>query len=120
MREAEIAEKAYETAMQRAVSARVDSRANLTNISVLNPAVAPIKPIRPRLAMNLALALVVGTLLGLTTIYLMEMFDRRVRSTNDLENALNIPYLGEFNAWQPQAGRLLGPPHLMQTLPGPG
>lgn len=118
IREADIAERAYETAMQRAVAIKVDSRANLTNISVLNPAIPPFKAARPRIALNLALALVVGTLLGLTVIYLMEMFDRRVRSIADLEY-VQVPYLGEFNAWQPQPARLLGRPSL-QALPGPG
>lgn len=118
MREAEIAERAYETAMQRAVAVKVDSHANLTNISVLHPAIPPFKAARPRIKLNLALALVVGTLFGLTVIYLLEMFDRRVRSISDLE-MVQVPYLGEFNSWQPQPARLLGPPSV-HALPGPG
>ena len=119
-RDVDIAQKAYETAMQHSVESRVESRANLTNISVLHPAVPPFKATRPIMLLNLALAVVVGTLLGLCIVYLMEMRDHRVRSRRDLHNEWPVPVLAELSSWQPDTGRLPGPANGLPALPNPG
>lgn len=119
-RDVEIAQKAYETAMQQAVNKRVESQANLTNVSILNAAVAPFSPTRPRIALNIALSVVVGLMLGLGIIYLMEMFDHRVRSLSDLKSELLVPVLAELTAWQPAAARLPGRPGSRPALPHHG
>jgi len=119
-RNVESAERAYDIALQRSVASLVDSRANQTNVTVLNPALAPSVPASPKLLLNFALAVVVGVMLGIGMVMLLEMFDRRVRSLDDLENAWNVPLLGELKPWKP-ARRLLGRagrhPH---ALPSPG
>lgn len=118
-RDVEIAQRSYETAMQRAVDKRVESQASLTNISILNPAVVPFKPLRPRLGLNILLATVVGLLLGSGIIYLMELFDHRVRSISDLANELHIPVLAELDSWPAIAGQLPGQPRALPSLPYP-
>jgi len=118
-RNVESAERAYDTAMQRFVESQIDSRASQTNVTVLNPAVAPSKHSRPKITLNIALAVVVGTMLGIGVVMLMEMFDRRVRSRSDLY--LDVPLLAVVHAWQPGAGRLLGRPGgSRRALPNPG
>ena len=95
-RNVESAERAYDTAMQRFVVSRVESRASQANVAVLNPAVAPWTPTRPRLGLNIALSIAVGTLLGLSAVILMELVDRRVRSASDLLDGWDLPLLGVF------------------------
>ena len=119
-RDVESAQRAYDTAMQRSVVSRVESRASQANVTVLSPAVAPRKPARPRLALNVALSVIVGTLLGAGIVLLMEMFDRRVRSGGDLEGAPGVPLLGVLDAWQPPGMPLLGRRHAGHHLPRPG
>jgi chain length determinant protein EpsF len=102
LRDVSSAQAAYDTAMQRYVSNQVDSRANQTNVSILNQAVPPSKPARPKVLLNVALSIVVGTMLGLGLILLLEMFDRRVRSRTDLDIVQsNVPLLAVLNAWAP-------------------
>jgi chain length determinant protein EpsF len=120
MRDVEIAQKAYEIAMQRSVDKRVESRASLTNVSLLNPAAVPFKAARPRVGVNITLSAIVGALLGLCIIYLLEMFDRRVRSYGDLENEWGIPLLAELNVSHPAHARLSGPSGSLPVLPSPG
>ncbi|MBI3043017.1 MAG: chain length determinant protein EpsF [Betaproteobacteria bacterium] len=105
-RDVETAQRTYEAALQRAVVSQVESRASQTNVALLSPAVAPRKPSRPKVVLNIALSLVIGTMLGIGIVILMELFDRRVRSRNDLENELNVPLLAVLNA-RPSAGSLL-------------
>jgi chain length determinant protein EpsF len=118
-RNVESAEKAYDTAMQRHVVSQVESRASQTNVIVLNPALVPSKPFQPKIALNIALSLVIGTMLGIAIVMLMEVFDRRVRSRGDL--VLDVPLLAVLNTWQPVQGRLLGrPSDTARALPSPG
>jgi chain length determinant protein EpsF len=120
MRDVDISQKAYEIAMQRSVDKRVESRASLTNVSLLSAASVPFKAARPRVGLNIGLAAIVGALLGLCVIYLLEMFDRRVRSFGDVENEWNVPLLAELSTSQPAQIRLLGRPSVTPILPNPG
>jgi chain length determinant protein EpsF len=120
-RDVETAQRTYEAAMQRFVISQVESRASETNVTVLNPAVAPSTPSRPKIALNIALSVVVGTLLGIGIVILMEMSDRRVRSSTDLDNGWNVPLLAVLNAWQPAANPPLGRSSgTAGALPNPG
>ena len=118
-RNLETAQKAYETASQRAVVNQVEARASQTNIAVLDGATAPSRPVRPRLMLNLALAAAIGTLLGLGLATVLELLDRRVRSASDLANDWNVPLLGTLNAQRPAAYALLGPMSRAPALPKP-
>jgi uncharacterized protein involved in exopolysaccharide biosynthesis len=118
-RNVESAEKAYDTAMQRQVVSEVESRASQTNVTVLNPAAVPGKPSQPKIALNIALSVVVGTMLGIGIVMLMELSDRRVRSRSDLN--LEVPLLAVLNTWQPAGNRLLVQPSAgARALPNPG
>ncbi|HET9735270.1 MAG TPA: GNVR domain-containing protein [Burkholderiales bacterium] len=119
-RNVESAERAYDTALQRSVASQVDSRVNQTSVTVLSPAVVPGRPASPRMDLNLALAAAVGVMLGIGIVLLLEMTDRRVRSQDDLENAWDVPLLGELKPWKP-ARRLLGQSTKEpRALPNPG
>lgn len=120
MRNVESAERAYDAAMQRAVTSQVDSRANQANVTVLNPARAPTRPSSPKVLLNIALSMVVGVILGIGAVMLLELSDRRVRSLEDLDNAEHVPMLGELKPWKP-ANRLLGRAgRNSRALPNPG
>jgi chain length determinant protein EpsF len=117
IREVDIAQKAYETAIQRAVEKKVESRASLSNVSILNAATIPFIPARPRIMLNIALSVIVGTLLGLSTIYLMELLDRRVRTLGDLENEWDVPLLAELNSWRANQAQLINGSDPVKFLP---
>jgi chain length determinant protein EpsF len=119
MRNVESAQRTYEMAVQRAAASSVESRARQTSVAVLNPAVEPRKPFRPRITLNIALAAVVGTMLGIGIVILMEMRDRRVRSRNDLIVEQDVPLLAVLNSWEPAGHRLIGWSGGMRTLPKP-
>jgi chain length determinant protein EpsF len=101
-RNVESAERAYDTAMQRFVVSQVESRANQTNVTVLNPAAVPRRPSSPRLLLNAALSAVAGSMLGLGIVMLLELIDRRVRSREDLERQPDVPFIGVLSPWRPR------------------
>ena len=64
------------------------------NIRVIDPAVTPEKPVRPRKLINLAIGLLGGGLLGLMLVFVLEFLDQSVKSSEDLEEKLGLPFLG--------------------------
>jgi len=70
--------------------------------------------------LNIALGVLLGLCLGLGAVFLLELMDRRVRSSTDLEGSLEAPLLGSLQPWRPS--RLLlggGPAAGPRALPGP-
>src|SRR6267378_3621283 len=120
-RNVETAQRTYEVAMQRSVVSQVEGRASQSNVALLNPAVAPRGPSHPKVALNIALSMVVGTMLGIGIVILAEILDRRVRSPDDLGNEWNVPLLGVLNAGQSAGTPLLGRASgAGRALPSPG
>lgn len=105
-RDVETAQKAYEAAQARYTVSKVESGIRQTNVSILNEASVPSRPARPKVLLNLVLGVIVGLALGLAAVFLLELLDRRVRSTDDLEAGLDAPVIGQLQSWQPS--RLLG------------
>jgi chain length determinant protein EpsF len=108
-RNVDTAQNAYDTAMQRYVVSQVESRASQTNVAMLSRASAPAVPYRPNLLLNVALAVVAGSMLGGGLVALAELSDRRVRSATDLREIVATPVLGELTDWSPSKHALL--PH---------
>ena len=118
MREVETAQKAYEAALSRYLVNKVESGARQTNVAVLTAATEPARHTKPKTLLNLVLGLVVGTLLGLGTVFLLELLDRRVRSGDDLEIGLDAPLLATLQPWRPSP-ILGGPSTGGRALPSP-
>jgi chain length determinant protein EpsF len=97
-RDVENAQQAYNSAVQRFNQMRLESQATKTNIAILNPAIPPLKPSSPKLLLNIALSLFLGTLLAMGASLLVEASDRRIRSAEDLESGLEIPVLAVLPA----------------------
>jgi protein tyrosine kinase modulator len=117
-RDVDTAQRAYEAALQRYLVNKVESGVSQTNVTVLNAATEPARPSRPKIPLNIALGVMVGLVLGLGAVFLMELLDRRVRSSADLEGHLDAPLLGTLQPWQPP--RLLGGPgSSSRALPSP-
>lgn len=106
MRDVETAQKAYEAALARFTVNKVESGARQTNVTILNPASVPSMPIKPRAPINIALGIFIGLLLGFAAVFFLELLDRRVRSTTDLEIGVDAPLLGTLQPWHPS--HLLG------------
>lgn len=97
-REVENAQKAYDLTAQRLVQTSLESQTQQTNIVVLNPAVEPIEPSFPKWPLNLVIAVTVGLMFGVSLALLLELLNRRVRSPEDIAEALGLPVIGFLDA----------------------
>jgi capsular exopolysaccharide synthesis family protein len=64
------------------------------NIRLVDAAVPALSPIKPRKAFNLLLALIGGFVLGMFAAVIVEFIDQTVRTQEDVENKLGLPFLG--------------------------
>lgn len=93
-RDLENAQRIYDSALQRYGQSRMEAQSTQTDIAILNPAMPPSQPSKPRVILNILLSLFLGTLLGVGIGFLVELLDRRVRSGQDIVS-LEIPVLAE-------------------------
>lgn len=96
--ELDSAQRQFEMVSARASQTHIESQTNQTNISLLNPATAPIEPSSPRVVFNLLASVFLGTLLGLALVLALELMNRRIRSTEDLVDLPNLPLLGQLSS----------------------
>ncbi|GJL72382.1 MAG: hypothetical protein NMNS01_15810 [Nitrosomonas sp.] len=95
-------QQAYDNAMERLNQASLEGQANLSGVSSLDEALPPAKPSSPNMRLNMVLSVFLGTMLGLATALFMEMFDRRIRSPEDLVAALKAPVFGVIDLKKPK------------------
>lgn len=96
-RDIETAQQAFQLVSQRASQTGIESRSDQTNIAVLTPAVTPATHSSPRLVLNTAAGVVLGLMLGVGLALALELANRRVRSVEDLAEALGVPVLGTIS-----------------------
>ncbi|RZS46767.1 chain length determinant protein EpsF [Sphaerotilus mobilis] len=126
MKEVETAQRAYDQVVARASQTSLESQNTQTNISVLTPATEPADHSSPKLLLNTLLSVFLGTLLAVGFALVRELMDRRVRSPQDLVEALGLPVLGALP--KPMRGGYAGkigntlmlPSNMMGRLPRPG
>jgi uncharacterized protein involved in exopolysaccharide biosynthesis len=96
-REAKAAEEAYLLYLKKheevRISAAMDQQ-KIVNVSIAQPAQRPLRPVAPRKALNLLLALLLGATGGLGLAFTVEYFDHSFTTGRDLELRLGIPLLG--------------------------
>lgn len=106
IRDVENAQRSYDTALQRFNQSAMESQNTQTDVVVLNPAMPPMEASSPKVFLNTLLSIFLGSLLGVGLAFLMEMIDRRVRSSEDIASALDIPVLGEIAKFKKTRGWL--------------
>lgn len=106
----ETAQKAMDEATQRFSQTSMEAQANQGDVSILTAAEPPGSPSSPKILLNLLLSFFVGGFLAIGLGLIVEMMDRRVRSSNDISELLNVPVVSLIN----KKPRVTG----MKLLPG--
>jgi len=103
----ENAQRTYDTALSRWLTNKIESRANLTNIAVLTPAVEPLEPRAARRLIG-AMSVLVGLLLGRRG----GVPARDPRPARALARRPGVaprrPSLGRLSRWQPLGAACAG------------
>src|SRR5574343_414619 len=97
----ENARRAYEAVGQRMTQSNLEGQSQQTNVLVLSPATEPTKHSKPKVFLNLLVAIFLGTMLGVGAALVAELSQRRIRSAEDLALALDLPGLVEMDSATP-------------------
>ncbi|HEY6291299.1 MAG TPA: polysaccharide biosynthesis tyrosine autokinase [Terriglobia bacterium] len=92
-REFETNQQLYDSLLQRLKDATVSAGLRATNIHVIDTAATPSSPVRPKRLLNLAIAAIVGLILGVTLAFVEEGLDNSIKSAEDVERLIAAPAL---------------------------
>lgn len=68
----------------------------LTNVSVIEPAVPPLKPVSPNILLNMVLGLVLGVFGAFALVFFLEHLDDSLEKTEEVEEYLQLPVLASI------------------------
>lgn len=87
----------YTFLLQKHEEARIAKAATISSINVIDPAIAPDRPVKPQKKKNLLLGLVVGLMLGVGVVFFLEYMDDTVKDPEMAKRIFGWPIL----AWIP-------------------
>ena len=93
-RETQNNRRLYDLVLSRLKDADLAVMMKPSNVRVLDKATVPDEPVKPRPALVAALSLLLGLLGGVGAAYLAEMLDNTLKEEEDVENVLQLPFLG--------------------------
>ncbi|KXZ40584.1 Capsular polysaccharide biosynthesis protein [Alkalithermobacter thermoalcaliphilus JW-YL-7 = DSM 7308] len=67
---------------------------NIENVQIIDTAKLPKNPIKPKRSLNIAIAFVLGIMLGVFIAFLIEYLDNTIKTPKDIENHLDLPVIG--------------------------
>jgi polysaccharide chain length determinant protein (PEP-CTERM system associated) len=77
------------------ISDAMDTK-KITNVSLIEPAFSPLKPVSPKMFLNLVLSIFLGGFGGLGLAFFSEYLDDSLEKPEDVEDALQIPVLASI------------------------
>ena len=93
-REVETSRQLYDLFYNRLRETAQTSDLESVNARVVQLAIAPTVPIKPRKRTAVMIALAMGLALGIGTAFLLELARKTIRSSSDVEDIIDLPLLG--------------------------
>ncbi|HIU64739.1 MAG TPA: chain-length determining protein [Candidatus Avacidaminococcus intestinavium] len=93
-READVAQEIYIMLAKRLEEAKVAEVMVSNEVQVVDTATLPENPVKPRKALTLALAALLGLMAGSGFVLAHELFNRKLKTADDIEHFLGLPVIG--------------------------
>lgn len=96
MRDVEVAEEIYLLLTTQNEEIRINEQMHSGNLEVVDEAIVPSNPVKPRVKLNLAIGGVLGLFIGMGLAFLLEFVDNTVKTKEEVEALLEIPVIGQI------------------------
>ena len=96
MRDAAVAREIYVMLAKRHEEARISEVMQPTDVQVIDVATLPDEPIRPKKALNIVIAAVLGLLVGTGVAFIVEYMNKSIHTVEDVRQYLELPVLGSI------------------------
>lgn len=93
-------ERLHSIVLERSRESELNSRLRFNNISIVDSALLPLRPVRPRVVLGLAAGALLGAFLGIALALLRQKLDQNLRSPADVERELGLPCVGTVPDWK--------------------
>lgn len=93
-RDVDTSRQLYDALLQRYKEIGVAGGVGVNNISIVDPAELPRRPSSPKFLLNMLLALIAGTVVGVGIAFGIEQIDQGVSDPGEVENLLGVPLIG--------------------------
>jgi capsular exopolysaccharide synthesis family protein len=109
-------EKLYSLVLERTKETDLTRLMRFNNIQVVEVASLARAPVRPRVLLNMAVGLLGGLALGFMLALGRNNLDRSIKTPEDIDHLLHLPYLGllprigDRSRWLGRSGKAVGPP----------
>lgn len=97
-RDVDNAQQVYQVAMQKLSESSLESNSDLTNISILKSAPEPTEASKPKIFMNIIAAIIMGLTIGIGLSLILELKNRILRSSYDVEQLVGIQVIADFSS----------------------
>lgn len=115
IKDVENGQRALDAVQSRMSQTELESQNTQTNVSIVKQASPPSSPSSPSVMRNLAVALVMGVLLGVVVAFAREMMDPRMRTEDDILKVLKQPMLGTLPKVSSKGGKGASYQRLLQS-----
>ncbi len=92
--DAEKNQQLYDILLGRLKEADLTSSLRANNLRIIDSALEPSRPVKPRVQVNMALAVLVGLVGGIGLAFFFEYVDNTIKTTEDIERHVQLPLLG--------------------------
>ncbi len=95
-RDANVAQEIYIMLAKRYEEARISEVMEPTDVQIIDKAIAPEEPIKPKKALNIVLAAILGLFVGTGIAFLTEFINKTIRTAEDVKHYLDLPVIGSI------------------------
>jgi len=93
MRVAKVNADIFTFLLQKHEEARIAKASTISNINIVDPAITPEKPVKPKKLKNLVLGLILGCMLGSGLVFFQEYLDDTIKDAEQAKRAIRLPLL---------------------------
>jgi len=96
----DLEQQMYASILEQYEQSRLKEAVRAKSVSVVEPAIPPDKPAKPRKVLNIGLGFLTGLVGGFGLVFLFENLDSTLYSTEQIETATSLPTIGKIPRYE--------------------